>query len=287
MRHLADDMLLAYVRQQQRELWPSDLQEHLVLCPVCSRRCAEFKAIGNTLEAWTHPSTIDSGYAAVSNRVMRALYEPHVAPREHRRPDFSRARVLLPIGVVLVLLGIVLLVGLGVNIASNVAKSNNVRLSPTVVVHTPTVAPIKSTPTLGPIPTVTSVPVPTTMVPVPGGIGVPTATPVPRSVAYIKVNTPCTTAIDILQNELRVCGHHFTSGAIVTIYYQIGSQTKKHSAQVAADGTFNDMLYIQDCSHVPGSIFVQNVTNPAETALLDKDITFGTCLGFGKFKKPK
>lgn len=286
MRHLADDMLLAYVRQQQRELWPPDLQEHLALCPVCSRKCTEFKAIGNTLEEWTHPSTVDPRYAEVSNRVLRALYEPQGAPKGQMRPDISRGQVFLPIGVVLVLLGIVLLVGLGVNIASNVAKSNKVRLSPTVVMHTPTVAPIKPTPTLGPIPTVTSAPVVTATVAVPG-IGGPTATPVPKSVAYIKVNTPCTTAIDILQNELRVCGHHFTPYATVTIYYQIGSQTKKHSAQVAADGTFNDMLYIQDCSHVPGSIFVQNVTNPTETALLDKDITFGTCLGFGKFKKPK
>ena len=133
MRHLADDMLLAYVRQQQRELWPPDLQEHLVLCPVCSRKCAEFKAIGNTLEIWTHPSTSDPRYATVSNRVMRALYEPQGAPKRHIQSDLSRVRVLLPIGVVLVLLCAVLLVGLGVNISAKVARPNKVRLLPTVL----------------------------------------------------------------------------------------------------------------------------------------------------------
>lgn len=290
MIHLPDDMLLAYVRRQQRELWTSKMQEHVDLCPVCRGRCAEFQMAGDVLESWAHSSSVDTRYAVVSNRVMRRLYEPRATPVERMRRGISRVRVVLPIVVVVGLLFAVLLIGLRVNMAGNVATPPKMGPpKPPIVVQQPTATPSKPTPTLGPInPIVTSVPsgpVVTTTV-VAGGSN-PTATSTSQSGPSIEVNDPCTTAIDVIENKLHVCGNNFTPNTTVTIYYHIGTSSKKHTAQVGADGTFNDMLYIQSCNDVPGSVYVQNSANPSETAQIAKNITFGTCQGFGKLKKSK
>ena len=291
MIHLTDDILLAYVRRQQRNLWTAQMQEHLDLCPVCRGRCAEFKMTGDILEAWTHSSSaVDPLYETVPNRVMRILYEPKVASIERMRSGISRVRVVLPIAVVVVLLFAILLVGLQVYRAGNVASPNKLPLKHYIVVRPqPTVKPSKPMPTLGPTdPTVTptfSGPVATVTV-VAGG-SAPTTTSTPQSGPSIKVNSPCTTVIDVVEDQLHVCGTHFTPDTIVTIYYHIGTTSKRHTAQVRADGTFNDMLYIQSCNDVPGSVYVQDSANPPETAQIAKNITFGTCQGFGGLKKPK
>ena len=293
MIHLTDDILLAYVRRQQRNLWTAQMQEHLDLCPVCRGRCAEFKMTGDVLEAWIHSSSaVDPLYATIPNRVMRTLYEPKVAPIGRMRSGISRVRVVLPIAVVVVLLFAILLVGLQAYRTENAASPNpnKAPLKHYIVVRPqPTAKPSKPMPTAGPTgPTVTPTftePVATTTAV--SGAGDPTTTSTPQSGPSIEVNSPCTTVIDVVEDQLHVCGTHFTSGTTVTIYYHIGTTSKKHTAQVGADGTFNDMLYIQSCNDVPGSVYVQNSTNPSETAQIAKNITFGTCQGFGGLKKPK
>ncbi len=289
MIHLPDDMLLAYVRQQQRNLWTSQMQEHLNLCPVCRRRCAEFKTTGDILEAWTHSSAADPRYATVSNGVIRTLYEPKATPIERMRSTISRVRVVLPVVVVVVLLFAVLLVGLRVNTSGKTAKTPNRILQTPHIVQQPTPKPSGATPTLGPIgPTATSVPSGpvTTATVVPGGSD-PMATSTPQSEPSIEVNSPCTTVIDVAKDQLHVCGAHFTPDTIVTISYHIGTTSDKHIARVGADGTFNDILYIQSCNGVPGSVYVQSSANPPETAQITKNITFGTCQGFEYFRKTK
>ncbi len=290
MIHLTDDMLLAYVRRQQHSLWTAQMQEHLELCPVCRGRCAEFKKTGDILEAWTHSPVVDPLYATVSNRVMRTLYEPKAAPIERMRSGISRVRMVLPIAVVVVLLFAVLLVGLQTYRAGNVAaKPNKVPATTQIIVQQPTAIPSEPTPTPSPIePTVTSVPLgPTATAPVVSGGGGPTATSTPQSTPVIEVNSPCTTVIDETENQFHVCGTYFTPGTTVMIYYHIGAHSLKHTAQVGDDGTFNDMLYIQSCNDVPGSIYVQSSSNPPQTAQIAKNITFGTCQGFGGLRKTK
>jgi len=287
MKHPTDDMLLAYVRQQHA-LWPSDIREHVALCPMCSERCAEFKVIGNTLEVWAHSSAVDPSYATVSNRVMHTLYEPKAASVERMRHIISRVRGVLPVALVLVLLCAILLTGLvGVKIAGNVANSHKLQPVQKVPQH-PTATQRVPIATLEPMPTVTSVPVgpvPTTTV-APGNGGL-TATPTPQSGPSIAVNTPCTTVIDVIENQLHVCGTRFTPGTTVTIDYHIGTKSKKQTVQVGDDGTFIDVLYIHSCKDVPDAVYVQSSANPPETAQIAKNITFGTCQSFGKLRKLK
>ena len=287
MKHPADDMLLAYVRQQH--LGSEDIQEHVHSCSVCSRRCAELRAIGNTIETWTRFSAADPLYATVSNRVIRTLHAPKVTLRERVWSSISRVRVGLPIAVVFVLLCIVLLAGLGVKAVGNVAGSRSVlqpgsKLVPSHLVATPS----RPTATSEPIrPTTTSVPVgPVVTVPVVPSTSSPTVTPAPQHEPAIEVNAPCTTYIDVIENQLHVCGKHFTPGSTVTIYYQSSTKNKTHTMQVSADGTFTDILYIYGCKDVPTSVYVQGSAN-TEKAQVTKDITFGTCQGFGKLRKPK
>ncbi len=289
MIHLPDDMLLAYVRRQQRNLWTSKMQEHLDGCPVCRGRCAEFRAAGDVLEAWARSSAVDPRYATVSNRVIRTLYEPKATPIERMRSGISRVRVVLPVIVVVVLLFAVLLVGLRVNTSGKAAKTPNRTLQTPHIVQQPTDTPRGATPTLSPIgPNVTSVPSgPVTTATVVSGGGDPMATSTPQSQPSIEVNSPCTTVIDVAEDQFHVCGVHFTPDTTVTIYYHIGTTSKKRTARVEADGTFNNMLYIQSCSDVPGSVYVQSSANPPETAQITKNITFGTCQGFENFRKTK
>ncbi len=290
MIHLTDDILLAYVRRQQRNLWTAQMQEHLDVCPVCKRRCAEFRATGDILEAWIHSSAVDSLYATIPNRVMRVLYEPKAAPVERMWSGISRVRVVLPIAVVVVLLFAILLFGWKANMSGKVATTpNKVSLTPPIVVQQPTPTPSTPTPTSSPIvSTVTpNSGGPVATVPVVSGGGTPTTTSTPQSGPSIEVNSHCTTVIDVVEDQFHVCGTHFTPSTTVTIYYHIGTTSKKHTAQVGTDGTFNDMLYIQSCNDVPSSVYVQNSTNPPETAQITKNITFGTCQGFGGLKEPK
>ncbi len=276
MRHPTDDMLLAYVRQQQRSLWPVELQEHLAHCSECNGRCRDFKLAGDMLEQWAFSSTANPLYATVSKRVMRTIHEQQTAPVTRTRSGIARARVALPLVVVLVLFASILLVGWGVNIMGNEAKSQQSQPTPPVVSQQPTAS--VPTPTLGPMPTV--VVSPTTTGPTGSGSGQSTATSTPQSAASIQANDPhCTTAINIAQDQLRVCGENFTPNTTVLIYYHFAGSTKKHSAQVTANGTFIDVLYIHDCRGVPSSIYVQNTTTLDETAQITQNITFKTCQG--------
>ena len=289
MKHPTDDMLLAYVRQQHNS-WSGNIQEHVNSCSVCSRRCVEFKAIGNTIEAWARSSAADPVYGTVSNRVMHTLYAPKHTPLERVRSGVSRVRVGLPIAVVFVLLCVILLAGLSVKTAGNVAGRSSLqqpgsKIVPSHLVATPS-KPIV-TATLEPIgPTATSVPVGpvVTATSVPGNSS---ATATPQLKPFIEVNAPCTSVIDVIENQLHVCGKHFTSGSTVTISYQSGTKNEIHTMQVSADGTFIDILYIYSCKDVPSSDYVQGSANISEKAQVTKNITFGTCQGFGKLRKPK
>jgi hypothetical protein len=204
------------------------------------------------------------------------------------RSGISRVRVILPVAVMVGLLFAILLVGIQVNNAKHgaVTSSRQATVVGSEVTNTPSVP----TSTVGPIQPIATVIPPShaaTTTPVPGNGGPNGTSPTQQGVPSIEVVSPCTSVIDVSQNQLHVCGNNFTSGTSVTIYYHIGTTIKKHTVQVGADGTFNDVLYIQSCNDVPGSIYVQNSSNPAETAQIAKNITFGTCQGFGNLKKPK
>lgn len=275
MKHPTDDILLAYVRQQQCHLWPQGIQEHVALCPICSVRCAEFRSVSNTIETWAQSPADDTAYATVSNRVMRKLYEPEPF-LSNSRPDISRSRLGMPIAVMLVVLCFVLLAGLGINIAGNVAQSSKAQPTPKVVLPNPTA--IQNKPTATPVePIITPVPAG----PIATGVSSPTVTSTPQGGPHIETNAPCTTEIDVIQGSLHVCGTNFTPGTTVTIHYQIGTKHKKHVAQISAAGTFTDTLSIRECRDVPTAIYVQSTTNPSETAQIEKNIQFGTCQVFG------
>ncbi len=290
MKHPADDMLLAYVRQQH--FGPEDIQEHVHSCSVCSKRCAELRVIGNTIETWTRFSATDPLYATVSNRVMRTLHTPKVTLTERIWSGISRVRVGLPIAVVFVLLCVILLAGLGVRTVGNVAGSSSVKqpgskIVPSHLVATPSksLATATSKPTG---PTATSVPVgPVVTGTVASGNSSPTVTATRQREPTIEVNAPCTTYINVIENQLHVCGKHFTPGSIVTIYYQSSTKNKTHTMQVSADGTFTDILYIYSCKDVPSAVYVQGSANSSEKAQVTKNITFGTCQDFGKLRKSK
>ena len=266
MKHPTNDMLLAYVRQQQRSLWQTDIQEHIANCSSCSERCAEFKLTGSMLETWAHTSNEDLLYATVSQRVMRAIREPKITLTERVRRSVSQVHVALPVAAVMIVL-FVLFVVLGANIVVNAAKSQLSQPTPLLVSPKPTarnplpIVPFEPIPTVAVSPTVTE----------------PVVTATPQSGPSIAVNTACTTTMHIVLNELHVCGAHFTAKTTVVIYYHIGTSTKKHSVQVAANGTFTDVVYIGDCEDVPTSIYAQDITMPSEKAQIRRNITFGTC----------
>ena len=283
MDHLSDDMLLAYVRQQQLYLWSRSMQEHLAHCLVCQRRCAEFAQIGSTIELWARSSARDPAYGMVANRVMRKLYaeKPSFSQRIHH--GITRMRVVFPIVVMIVVLGVALFTVISIHIGSSTAKPNKPLVTPSV--HVPVQITPPRQPTATPVPTAS----PTA---IPGG-SVVLVTPTPRSTPMpgttgrvsIKEDTPCTTVIDAIENVLHVCGKNFTPGTTVTIEYRISSKYEKHVMQVAADGSFIDSLAVSSCDEVPTAIYVQSSTNPPETAQLTKNIIFGMCQSFGKLKK--
>ncbi len=265
MKHPTNDMLLAYVRRQQCSLWPADIQEHIASCPLCSAQCTEFKLTGSMLETWAHTSSEDLPYAIVSRRVMRTIKEPKITLAERIRHSISQIHVALPVATVVVLFVFVLLVASGVNIVRYVAKSQKseqtqpkVSPHPTVATHVP-IIPFTPIPTVAVSPTA------------------PVVSATPHSGPSIVINTSCTIALHIVQDELRVCGAHFTPKTTVAIYYHIGTSTKKHNVQVAANGTFTDVVYIGDCNDVPSYIYAKDAAEPSETAQITQNISFGTC----------
>ena len=267
MKHPTDDMLLAYVRRQQRDLWPVGIQEHIADCSLCSERCTEFELIGSTLETWAHASGEDPLYATVSKRVMRTISPSKITRSERVRRGISQVHVALPVAAVIVVL-FVLCIGLGANIVVNVAKSQLSEPGQLVVSPQPTVAsPIPIVP-FGPIPTVAVRPTVTE----------PVVTATPHNKASIVLNASCTTD-HLAQNQLRVCGKNFTPHTTVAIDYHTAIGKKTHIVQVTADGTFIDVVSIEDCKNVPGSIYAQSTTKQFEKAQITQSITIGKCQG--------
>ncbi len=287
MNHLGNDMLLAYVRQQQLYLWSSEMQEHLAHCSVCQGRCAEYAQISGTIETWAHPTVRDAKYTTVATNVLRKLYEEKPSFSQHIRHGIARVRVGLPIVMVLAILFVLLFTVANLYILGGTKTFGKPSITPTTPAHILT-TPIPRQPTATPIPpsptaiaggavTVT----PTVKSVVPGS----TVTPTTADQPHIETNAPCTTLIDAIEKYLHVCGKNFTAGATVTIEYQIGSISEKHSTLVNADGTFIDLLYIRSCKDIPTAIYVQSSASPSEMAQIVKNIVFGTCQSFGKLRK--
>ncbi|GAC1625487.1 MAG: hypothetical protein NVS4B11_21440 [Ktedonobacteraceae bacterium] len=277
MKHPTDDMLLAYVRQQQRHLWPQDIQEHIAICPACSTRYAEFRNIGNTIEAWTRTYASDPAYAMVSNRVLQKLSRPKPSLSQRVLHSFSEMRTRLSVVAAAIILCFALLTGLAVNIAGKAAGINKLQPTQPTIMHIPTVMQQQSTVSVMPSPTV-----------VPSGsfgatatstaISIVTSKSTSLSKSHITTNAPCTTIFDVFQDHLRVCGTSFTPGSTVTILYiQAGNRQKSHTTLVGADGTFIDTLFVHVCKDVPTAIYVQSTANPSETAQILKNIAFGDC----------
>ncbi len=280
MNHLSDDLLLAYVRQQQLYLWSRDMQEHLANCLVCQERCAEYAWTSSTIEVWTRSSASDPAYAMVANRVMRHLHEQKPSFSQRLYHGVARVRVGLPITVMLVVLCAVLFAVGTIHTTRNPTAASKPNIRPTV--HVPVqVTAIPRQPTATPVPTMRPTAIPggsvVQVTPTPGS----TATAETAGTAHIETNAPCTTAIDAIQNYLHVCGTNFTPGTTITIEYQIGSKYKRHVMQITSDGTFIDSLYVLSCKNVPTAIYVQSSANPPETAQIVKNIVFGTCQSFG------
>lgn len=293
MDHVTNDLLLAYVRRQQLYLWTPAMKEHLRQCPFCRSRCMEFEETGTLLEAWGRATAVDSSYRQISTRVMRTLYAPGEvagAPSDgtsfvRKKSGFAKVRIV-SISLLVVLVSVLLFAGLRLNSMSRVTNKPTkvTATTPPQQMKTPfptaTVAPIEATPTTAPISS-------TPIVISPSGPSEPTVT-AQQDPSDITVEAPCTSVIDVIQNQLHVCGKNFTPGTFVTIdYYVKGSTIKEHSTQVGAQGTFNDMLYIQACDNVPDAIYVRDTSNLQETAQITHGIAFGTCQSFGGLKKNK
>ena len=281
-------MLLAYVRRQQLYLWSSEMQEHLAHCSVCQGRCAEYAQISSTIEMWAHPTVREPAYTTVATRVLRELHEEKPSFSQHIRHGIARVRVGLPIVVVVAILFVLLFTVANLYIVGGTKTLGKPSITPTAPAHILT-TPIPRQPTATPLPpsptaiagggalTVT----PTVKSVVPGSTVTPTTADKPQ----IETDAPCTTLIDTIEKYLHVCGKNFTAGATVTIEYQIGPFSEKHSTQVNADGTFIDSFYVRSCKDVPTAIYVQSSASPPETAQIVKNIVFGTCQSFGKIRK--
>jgi anti-sigma factor RsiW len=47
--HLDDDTLERYVKKQIRDSRSAEIEEHLLVCPYCQRRCAEEEKLANDI----------------------------------------------------------------------------------------------------------------------------------------------------------------------------------------------------------------------------------------------
>jgi|GEM_PF-6356520 len=265
MKHPPDDLLLAYVRGQQRYLWPQDVAEHIAQCLVCGARCAELRGVGVTLETWAQSYSQEPIYSTVSQRVLRELYRPK--PTLGLLPSLSQIRVRISHVALFGILCVVLLTGLTTYFAAGIARSKTPLARPTHVVYVPTRILQQPTPT------------PTLVVGINSGV---TATPKGTPI----ITTACTTGADVSGHHLLVCGDNFTPGSWVTLYYKLVGHhsTLKHTVQVSGAGTFIDIWQMNACRDIPIDIYAESTTSPPELAQILKNITFGNCKTSGKTK---
>jgi len=249
MKHPTDDRLLAYVRQQQGQ---SDMQEHVATCMTCSRRCAELRSIGHTIEDWAHGYATDAAYATVSKRVLHALHTAQ-SPR-HARQGSSPLRIPLSAIGVFAVLCLILLVGFTAHITGSIA-SPNITWGPLPIVpsHMATVTSQQATATHSPTGT--------------------SGTALAPGIA-----TTCTQDGDVRQHHLHVCGSNFTPGSFVTISYTfLDGKVKRHNVLVGVNGTFIDILRVNSCKDIPVAIAAKSTTRASEVAQTQQYIEFGNC----------
>ena len=250
MKHPTDDILLAYVRNQQGQ-WQAETREHLTNCLICSRRCAELKHIGHTIEDWTHGYQKDAAYATVSKRVLRSLHT--VQPTRTR--SFLRPKMRLSVVMVFAALCLIVLVGLTAQLTGSFASSfmwNQLPMLPSHMTGDTPQAPT-ATPAI-----------------VPGNSGGVTSPTI--------LTSGCTSDTDIKEHHLHVCGSHFTpESAVVIMYTLTNGKIEKHDMQVDSDGGFTDTLKINSCSDIPTSIDAMNTKDSRQTVHYDKYIEFGNC----------
>ncbi len=249
MKHPTDDILLAYVRNQQGQ-WQADTREHLTSCLICSRRCAELKHIGHTIEDWTHGYQKDAAYATVSKRVLRNLHTAQSA----RTKSSLRPRIHLSVVMVFAALCLIVLVGFTAQLTGSFAspfKWSSLPLLPShMTVNTP--QPPTATPAI------------TT-----GSAG---------NAITATIKTNCTTDADVKEHHLHICGSNFTPGGSVVIAYTlIDGKIKKHDVQVDENGAFIDILRINSCNDIPTAIDATNTKDSRQTVHYDKYIEFGNC----------
>lgn len=237
MKHPTDDILLAYIRNQQGQ-WRSGTKDHLTTCIVCSRRCAELKHTGYAIEDWAHSYQNDAAYATVSNRVLRTLHT--AKPARAIRP-----KIRVSVGVVLASLCLILLVGFTANLTGSFASPFKWNSLPSLPSHM------------------------TTNTPQPPTSGAATKPAIVTSCTKdVDVKE---------QHLHVCGSNFTPDSVVMVVYKLADGKIKKHDAQVAKNGTFIDTLRINSCNDIPTTIDATNTKNNGEAVHFNQYIVFGNC----------
>lgn len=271
MTHPDNGMLLAYVRRQQGGAMAKKIQQHIARCQFCRLRCTEFAQVGTTIETWTRSSSYRS-YPSLTNSVLREIYEPKQLVPQHLRHHLAPTSIRVFSIPVAMLLIVLCMVTVTIIVLANLSGRT---ASPNIAKATQTVMPVVTT-GIFPKPTATLPPPTTQPTTVPIIPGSPTATTTTAEKSRI---TNCTTAIDILEQHLRICGRNFTPGSSVRLILNTpgGKVRQRDPVKVSADGAIQDSIPIRSCKDVPVAVQAQSTTAMSEVSQVLNNITYGNC----------
>lgn len=294
MAHPDDDVLLAYTREQLDKRLELIVQQHLKRCESCLQKCLQYQEDNRKLIVVhemrpAYPSIVDDVMQKVgqwrpslAHRVSEKIYllrqqlrrslisslSQRIEKTERRQPVLRF--ISLPSAVVLLLLITALVVGIVVwafSSGSVSSPSGPGSLHPNGGPQTAAVQP-KPDPTAKPTsaPSTSGSP---TSVPTPS----PTKPPTTKPYIYL-----CSTAADLAQSYMRVCGDNFTAGHRVALFYTVaGSYRITHTVIVDKQKHFEYVFTISNCRSVPGSMFAEDFTTFGVRSQVLTNISYADC----------
>src|SRR6266571_361164 len=257
MAHPDDDLLLAYTRGQLDKKLELIVQQHMARCQGCRQKCIQYQEDNRKLDILAE---IHQDYPTLVPGVFQRIQQVEEAKR--RRPVLRLAS--LPSAVVLVSLFLLFLMAIVVTFGSGAGLpfGSGYPFQPhrgTLTVGTQSTA----TPTSAP----TSVPTPVLS---------PSPTEPSTTKPYIYL---CSTAADLAQWRMRVCGDNFTPGHKLVLFYQSFDEMHRAKHQITVDKQqhFEYVFMISSCRSVPSSLFVLDYSASGGLLATLDNISYDNC----------
>jgi hypothetical protein len=308
--HPEKNVLLAYIRQQLSADTSHEVYQHLAICEPCRHQHATLLLqSGLAYSMPPYPSIIDmlgkhlespaAAQLALQQRKRVALQQDIALGRAFVLFFLSKAmriqrqnakkpasttiaiRSVPLVGIAVLIISILLVVALvlAFTLSNHTFVPGN--FSGGSQLATPSVMLTQIAVQSKPTATATATPTQVGNTPGPGSAvtatptATATATPIGSTRPYVKV---CSTAAELAQSQLLICGANFKPGDRVELFGMTGFSVKEKSEIIAdTHGSFSVVWTITNCRFVPGYIFVLDQTRHVTLPFILVTVTIGTC----------